>query len=662
MTTTDSEAGRAAPEERAAAKASEGQSRLDAVIADAMAAFKVQQRADGHWLYELEADVTIPAEYIMLLHFLDERNPQLEEKIARYIRTIQQPGGGWPLFHDGAPNLSATIKGYYALKLVGDAPDSAHMIRARELILSMGGAARANVFTRIALALFAQVPWRAVPTMPVEIVLLPRWFPFHLNKVSYWSRTVITPLLIVQAYRPRARNPMNIDVRELFVTPPEKERNYYRDQTTPLAKLFLGLDKLLKWGEPMIPSAVRRKAVNWALEWFLRRLNGEDGLGAIYPAMANSLMALDVLGYPKDDPTRQIVKRSIDKLITEEVDGACYVQPCLSPVWDTCLGAHALLEAGEPGDGEPMRKALDWLVDLQILDVEGDWITRRPGLRPGGWAFQYRNDYYPDVDDTAVVGMAMHRADPERYREAISRAAEWVEGVQSRNGGFGAFDVDNTHHYLNHIPFADHGALLDPPEADVTGRCLSFLTQIGYPREHPTIQKGLRFLYREQEPDGSFYGRWGTNYIYGTWSALCAFNILGEDMSSGPMRRAVEWLKSKQREDGGWGEPGESYYRERLERAYNKVSTPSQTAWAVLALMAAGEIESSAVRRGVDYLLACPRVMGGAKWAEEEYTAVGFPRVFYLRYHGYSVYYPLWALARYRVLTEAKTERTPWGM
>ena len=662
MTITDSEAGPAAPEERTTPKSHEGLHRLDAVIGGAKEAFKAQQRADGHWLYELEADVTIPAEYIMLLHFLDERNPTLEEKIARYIRAIQQPGGGWPLFHGGEPDLSATIKGYYALKLVGDAPDSVHMTRARELILSLGGAAHANVFTRIALALFGQVPWRAVPTMPVEIVLLPRWFPFHLDKVSYWSRTVITPLLILQAYRPRARNPLGVDVRELFVTPPEAERDYYKDQKALLGKLFLAIDKLLKWGEPMIPSAVRRKAVNRALEWFLLRLNGEDGLGAIFPAMANSLMALDVLGYPKDDPTRQIVKRSIDKLITEEVDGACYVQPCLSPIWDTCLGAHALLEAGEPGQGECMRKALDWLVDLQILDVEGDWIVRRPGLRSGGWAFQYRNDYYPDVDDTAVVGMAMHRADPERYREPIARAAEWIEGIQSGNGGFGAFDVDNTHYYLNYIPFADHGALLDPPEVDVTGRCLSFLTQIGYGREHPTIQKGLRFLYREQEADGSWFGRWGTNYIYGTWSALCAFNILGEDMDSPAMRRAVDWLKSKQRDDGGWGETGDSYYKARIEHSYDKTSTPSQTAWAVLALMAAGEVNSDAVRRGIDYLLDCPRVMGGAKWAEEEYTAVGFPRVFYLRYHGYSVYYPLWALARYRVLTGANAERTPWGM
>ena len=636
---------------------------LHSVIADAKGAFKSHQKEDGHWLYELEADVTIPAEYIMLLHYLDERDSPLEGKIANYIRAIQQEDGGWPLFHDGAPDLSATIKGYYALKLVGDAPELPHMTRARELILSMGGAARANVFTRIALALFGQMPWRAVPTMPVEIMLLPSWFPFHLDKVSYWSRTVITPLLVLQAYRPCARNPGNVDVRELFITPPEEERHHFKDQKAPLGRLFLGLDGLLKLCEPMIPGAVRRKAVNRALEWIQLRLNGEDGLGAIYPAMANALMALDVLGYPKDDPTRQIAKRSVEKLVSQETDdGTRYVQPCLSPIWDTCLGALALIETGEPGDSDCMHKALDWLRDRQILDVDGDWIKRRPGLRPGGWAFQYRNDYYPDVDDTAVVAMAMHRADAERYKEAIGRAAEWIEGIQSNNGGFGAFDVDNTHTYLNYIPFADHGALLDPPEIDVTARCLSFLTQIGYPRDHATIKRGVRFLYREQEKDGSWYGRWGTNYIYGTWSALCALNALGEDPNGPCVRHAVDWLKSKQREDGGWGETGESYYKEQLSRSQQKTSTPSQTAWALLGLMAAGEVESDAVERGIDYLVRCPRVMGGAKWAEQEYTAVGFPRIFYLRYHGYSVYYPLWALARYRLLRDGNTKRTPWGM
>lgn len=622
--------------------------------------FLARQREGGYWLYELEADVTIPAEYIMLLHYLDERNPELEGKIANYIRAIQQQGGGWPLFWDGQPDLSATVKGYFALKLAGDDPDAPHMKKARELIRSMGGAAATNVFTRTTLALFGELPWRAVPTMPVEIMLLPKWFPFHLDKVSYWSRTVIVPLLVLMAKRPRAKNPAGATIQELFVTPPDEERNYFRETKGVLGALFLGVDKLLKLTEPHFPQGVREKAIQRALDWFIPRLNGEGGLGAIFPAMANSLMALDCLGYPRDDPMRKIVKRSIDLLLTEERDGMVYCQPCVSPIWDTCLGGHALLEAGEPGDSPAMDRAFAWLLEREVVELKGDWAARRPGLAPGGWAFQFRNDYYPDVDDTAVIGLLLHRADPVRFAESIKRAADWIAGMQSTNGGWGAFDADNEYYYLNYIPFADHGALLDPPEVDVTGRCVSFLAQVGDKRYEPAIRKGVQFILREQEPDGSWYGRWGTNYIYGTFAALAALNAVGEDPNGRPIRRAVDWLKSKQLPDSGWGETGDSYYfGERRAKSYFR-STPSQTAWALLALMAAGEVESEAVRRGVAYLLEAPRE--GSKWREDEYTAVGFPRVFYLRYHGYSAYFPLWALARYRNLVAGNTQRPTWGM
>lgn len=654
-------------EARAQARAPAGRDRaadlgaVERLIGEVRRDFVARQRAGGYWLYELEADVTIPAEYIMLLHYLDEQNPELEEKIAKYIRAVQQPGGGWPLFWDGEPDLSATVKGYFALKLAGDDPDAPHMRKARELVLSMGGAAAANVFTRTTLALFGELPWRGVPTMPVEIMLLPKWFPFHLDKVSYWSRTVIVPLLVLMAKRPRAKNPTGTTIRELFVVPPEKERNYFRDVRGALGALFLGVDKLLKLAEPFFPQGVRDKAIQRALDWFILRLNGEGGLGAIFPAMANSLMALDCLGYPKDDPMRKVIKRSIDLLLTEERDGMLYCQPCVSPIWDTCLGGHALLEAGEAGGSPAMVRAFDWLLERQILDLKGDWAVRRPGLAPGGWAFQFRNDYYPDVDDTAVIGMLLHRADPVRYGESIKRAADWIAGMQSTNGGWGAFDADNEYYYLNYIPFADHGALLDPPEVDVTGRCVSFLAQIGYKRSHPAIRKGVQFILREQEPGGFWYGRWGTNYIYGTYAALAALNAVGEDAGSKPFRRAVEWLKAKQRADGGWGETGDSYYfGERRAESYRKRSTPSQTAWALLALMAAGEVKSDAVRRGIDYLVSAPR--DGSKWREDEYTAVGFPRVFYLRYHGYSAYFPLWALARYRNLVAGNDNRPAWGM
>ncbi len=630
--------------------------RLDRVIADAREALKAFQSAEGYWRFDLEADATIPAEYILLNHFLDEINPEIEEKLAAYLRALQADHGGWPLFYDGDFNISCSVKAYFALKLVGDSPDAPHMVRAREAILAHGGAARSNVFTRIALALFGQVPWRAVPVMPVEIMLLPRWFPFHLNKVSYWSRTVIVPLLILMAYRPRARNPRGVDIRELFTTPPEEERRYFADRG-PVAAAFLAIDRVLRLIEPMFPKGHRRRAIAEAERFVIERLNGEDGLGGIFPAMANALMAFDCLGYDRDDPRRKITRKAIDKLLSIQ-NGQGFCQPCLSPIWDTCLSAHALFEAGEPADSPVMKPALDWLKSKQVLDFRGDWARDRPNLRPGGWPFEFADPHYPDIDDSAVVVMALDRAAMPEYSEAIERGIEWVVGMQSSNGGWGAFDVDNTYEYLNNIPFADHGALLDPPTVDVSARVISMLCQRGYDRTHPVVARGLEFLRREQEADGSWFGRWGTNYIYGTWSALAAFNAAGEDPQAPHIRRGVAWLLAHQRDDGGWGEDGSSY--EPGKAGFAKVSTPSQTAWALLGLMAAGEVESDAVRRGIEYLLRAPRE--GVRWVEDHYTAVGFPRVFYLRYHGYSAYFPLWALARYRNLRHANRLTTPYGM
>jgi squalene-hopene/tetraprenyl-beta-curcumene cyclase len=636
--------------------------RVDRVVESATAALFGLQKKDGEWWFELEADATIPSEYILLEHYLDEIDEELEKDMARYLRRIQGSHGGWPLFHEGDFNISASVKAYYALKLAGDDVDAPHMRRAREAILAHGGAARANVFTRITLALFGQVPWRAVPVMPVEIMLLPKWFPFHLDKVSYWSRVCIAPILVLMAKRPRARNPKQIDIRELFVTPPERERHYLVNPTGKwIGEAFLGLDRILRPMERFIPKSMRNRAIQRAIDFILPRLNGEDGLGAIYPAMANTVMAFDVLGYSKDHPHRAIAMASVKKLVVRN-PAESYCQPCLSPIWDTGLAWHALMEAGAEGKDSKFDRTVEWLLERQILDVKGDWASRRPDLRPGGWAFQYRNDFYPDVDDTAVVGMALARSgraatDP-RVQTALDRATEWLIGMQSKNGGWGAFDADNTHHYLNHIPFADHGALLDPPTEDVTARVVSYLAQIGHRRDHPCVARAIDYLMREQQPDGSWFGRWGTNYIYGTWSVLCALNVVGEDMQAPYIRRAVAWLKSRQREDGGWGEDGATYWQER--RAEAKESTPSQTAWATLGLMAAGEVEDETVRRGVDYLLTSPRE--GARWTEPWYTAVGFPRVFYLRYHGYAAYFPLWALTRYGNLMRANERRVKWGM
>jgi squalene-hopene/tetraprenyl-beta-curcumene cyclase len=664
--------GAAAPQVDAAKRMAASNSRVsdpdlaavEAVIASASHNLKQLQNTDGEWSFELEADATIPSEFILLEHFLGRWDAEEHALIANYLRAIQAEHGGWPLFYQGDFDMSASVKAYYALKLCGDDPNAPHMARARAAILARGGAARTNVFTRFTLALFGQVPWRAVPVMPVEIMLLPKWAPFHLDKVSYWSRTVIVPLLVLAALKPQARNPGGVGIAELFVVPPEREQDYLVNPTGSVwAKALLALDKALKVCEPHFPNDSRKRAIEKALEFILPRLNGEDGLGSIYPAMANAVMVFETLGYPEDDPHRAIAMRAIRKhLVFDKAKGMGYCQPCLSPVWDTSLAMHALLEAGEAPGSKSMDGAVDWLLERQILDVVGDWAQKRPGLRPGGWAFQYRNDYYPDLDDTSVVGLALHRlrqvtGDP-RLDPAIARAAEWVIGMQSKNGGWGSFDADNTHAYLNHIPFADHGALLDPPTADLTARCLSFLGQIGYDRNHPAVAAGIEFLLRDQEPDGSWFGRWGTNYVYGTWSVLCAFNALGESPAAPHIRRAVAWLKAFQQPDGGWGEDGRTYWTDRKGLA--KESTASQTAWAVLALMAAGEVDSDAVKRGIAFLLNAPR--DGANWQEPWFTAVGFPRVFYLRYHGYSAYFPLWALARYRNLVRSNARTTPYGM
>ena len=639
------------------AETSEIEFGVEGHVADAAEALLALQKADGHWIFELEADSTIPSEYIFLEHYLDEVDQELEEKIANYLRAAQADHGGWPLFEDGAFDLSATVKAYFALKLVGDSPDAPHMRRAREAVLAHGGAEASNVFTRFSLALFGQVPWRAVPFMPIEIMLLPRWFPFHLSKVSYWSRTVIVPLLIIMACKPRARNPKGVHVRELFRTPPEEVGRYNSNPTGDIVgDLFLAADAAIRKFEPFFPKGSRQKAIKRAVEFITPRLNGEDGLGGIFPAMANAVMAMDALGYAKDHPDLVVAKRSVDKLLTVQGDKG-YCQPCLSPIWDTTLALHALLEAGVPADDERVMRAFDWMLERQILDVEGDWAMKRAGVRPGGWAFEYWNDYYPDVDDTAVIVMAMDRTGDPRYADAIARATEWIIGMQSRNGGWGAFDVDNTYRYLEHIPFADHGALLDPPTSDVTARCVQMMGQLGYDRHHPTVRRGLDYLMREQERDGSWFGRWGVNHVYGTWSVLCAFEALGEDTRASHIRRAVRFLLQRQKEDGGWGEDCATYApgQRRLMRS----STPSQTAWALLGLMAAGEAGHEGVRRGVDFLLRSERDDG--KWVESLYTGTGFPRIFYLRYHGYSAYFPLWALARYRTLMRARDATRQFG-
>lgn len=623
---------------------------LDDAIELAKAELLSLQNQQGYWVFELEADCTIPAEYILMMHYLDEIDPLLQSKIAHFLRGQQNPDGSYPLYKGGAGDISCTIKVYYALKLAGDAIQSPTLQSAGDWIRHQGGAAKANVFTRIMLAMFEQVPWRATPFIPVEIMLLPKWFPFHIDKVSYWSRAVMVPLSILCSYKVKARNPRKIGIAELFLIPPNQEKRYFSHVKTPLGKAVLLLDRLGQRWESLIPNAIRRKATAKACDWFMARLNGIDGLGAIFTAMVNAYEVMDYLGVPVDDPQRRTARAAIDKLLVVK-DELAYCQPCVSPIWDTGLAALTLQEvdrhAGDPQTQLALTAALQWLAGKQLRDEPGDWQIQRPGLAGGGWAFQFGNSYYPDVDDTAVVAYAMLQADSVKYAGNIQRAAGWIAGMQSRNGGYGAFDADNTHYYLNQIPFADHGALLDPPTADVSGRCIMLLGTLAvrHLEYSNVVEECIAYLRTQQESDGAWFGRWGTNYIYGTWSVLYGYEAAGIPRNDPSIQKAVLWLKAKQRADGGWGEDNLSYHDASV-RGESTTSTAFHTALAILALLSAGESDSPAVEAGVHHLLKTQLANGF--WHDDGFNAPGFPKFFYLKYHGYDKFFPLWALARYR--------------
>ncbi|MCF6249641.1 MAG: squalene--hopene cyclase [Methylococcaceae bacterium] len=619
---------------------------LDSAINKAQEQLLNLQDEEGFWVFELEADCSIPAEYIMMMHYLDDINEELQAKIANYLRSRQSEEGYYPLFTGGEGDISASIKTYYALKMAGDSIDAPHMKKNRAYILSQGGAAKANVFTRIALAIFEQLPWRGVPYIPVEIMLLPKWFPFHLDKVSYWSRTVMVPLFILCTFKATAKNPNKVGVRELFLIDPDKEKHYFPERTR-LNKFFLALDRLGRVTRRFYPKKLTDLAVEKAVAWFTERLNGEDGLGGIFPAMVNAYETLLLLGYPEDHEHVITARKAIDKLLVINENDA-YCQPCLSPVWDTGLAALALQEADKQGNSESLTRAYDWLKSKQLSDQPGDWRVTRPDVEGGGWAFQFENPHYPDVDDTAVVAFAMADSTIPDLDESIHRATRWIVGMQSLNGGYGAFDVDNTYYYLDEIPFADHGALLDPPTADVSARCAMLMAKVAQNHDEyiPALERTIEYIRSEQEHDGSWFGRWGTNYIYGTWSVLLGLEQTNIPKTDPMFTKAVSYLKSVQRHDGGWGEDNKSYYEiEKYSGKYH-FSTSFQTAWAVLGLMAAGEVNSPEVKSGIEFILSKQQTDG--VWDDKCFTAPGFPKVFFLKYHGYDKFFPLWALARYR--------------
>ncbi|HSF09678.1 MAG TPA: squalene--hopene cyclase [Nitrospirales bacterium] len=618
----------------------------------------MQDPEKGFWVEELEADTTLTSDYVMLRRFLDVIDVDRERKATRYLLHTQLEDGGWPIFFGGPADISASVKAYFALKLAGVSPDEPVMQRARSLILGKGGVVQANVFTKITLALFGQYDWRGIPCMPPEIFLAPRWFYFNLYAVSYWSRAVIIPLLIIFAHRPLCTISKEQGIDELFLQP-RQEVDYahvpplHRDSTlVSWRNFFVWVDGLLRLYEAYPIKALRKKALSSVQSWMIEHMGGEGGLGAIYPAMAYSIFALRALGYSTDHPLVQKALREIEALEIYSNPGntptptMLHLQPCHSPVWDTALTINALIERGLALDHSSLQRADAWLRARQCRKV-GDWAVSAPKARSGGWAFQFENEWYPDVDDTAAVvtGLAkINSAEVLGSDEALQRGFRWALALQGSDGGWGAYDKDNNKLIFNKIPFADHQALLDPSTADLTGRCLEMLGTLGYDQSHPAVNPAIEFLRKEQEPNGSWYGRWGVNYIYGTWCVLSGLRAIGMDMTAPWIQQAVIWLESVQNSDGGWGESCTSYAE--VEKAGRGESAASQTAWALMALLQAGESDSISVVRGVNWLIRHQRENG--VWDEPFHTGTGFPRVFYLRYHGYFKYFPIWALGMYR--------------
>jgi len=626
---------------------------LDEAVARAQHHLLSRQAADGHWVGELEADRALTAEALLLHRLIDRVDGGVERRAVTFLRRRQNADGGWSLFEGGASDLSATIKIYFAMKMSGVSPDDPAMLRARARIRAMGGPAKANVFCKILLALFGEYDWNGVPTMPVEIMLLPPpFFLFNIYEVSYWSRCVIVPLLIIMDRKPVKWLPRHLTLDELW--PEGREHTSLRFPRVPepfswrglfWKSFFIAVDDGLKIWERFSPRPLRKRAVDAAREWLEERTAVPGGLGGIYPAMANSILALRLLGHPEDHPLVLGQLKEIEALAVEHGDELCY-QPCPSPVWDTSLAANALVESDLPTDHPALVKAAEWMLGKQIL-VAGDWQVKRPHVQPGGWAFQYGNDFYPDLDDAAMVLMALEKirgVDADRVRLAKERGVGWFLGMQNVDGGWASFDADNNRLYLNNIPFADHGALVDPSTEDLTGRGLELLGTLGYPRDLEAVDRAIHFIRRSQRHDGPWYGRWGVNYIYGTWSVLRGLGAIGVDPRHEYVQRAVRWLLRRQNPDGGWGETCESYAKPEL--AGIGESLPSQTAWALLGLFAAGQTTGPAVERGIGYLLATQRADGS--WDDPFWNGTGFPRVFYLKYDLYAKYFPLWALGVYR--------------
>jgi squalene-hopene/tetraprenyl-beta-curcumene cyclase len=622
-----------------------------------------RQSADGHWRAPLEGDTILESEYLLLLAWAGRLADPRVRGAADRILALQQPSGGWAIYPGGPVDVSASVKAYLALKLVGHAADELPLVRARRAIAEAGGPWAVNSFTRFYLALLGQMPYSACPAVPPEAVLLPTWFPVNLSRVSAWSRTMIVPLSLMWSFKPLRRLPSGRGIAELF-TDRDRRGPPPPSDTSAWACFFRGIDRVMKACEAVGLTPLRPRAIQACRRWMLARFDGSDGLGAIFPPMVWSIIALKSMGCRDDDPEVAEAWSRLDGLVEREPDGTTRLEPCRSPVWDTAITTIAVVEsAAGHGVGTEARaaadRAVDWLLANEIR-FAGDWADR-VAAEPAGWCFEYANQFYPDVDDTAMVVIALatwRSAEPASARRqavdaAIRRAVPWLAAMQNADGGWGAFDRDNNSEFLCKVPFADHNAMIDPSSPDLAGRVLEAFGKIGLRPGHPAVDRGLAYVRRSQEADGGWYGRWGVNYVYGTWQVLEGLRAIGIPLDDPAVLRGVAWLETYQQADGSWGETAESYADRGL--AGTGVPTPSQTAWAVAGLIAAGRGESAAVRRGVDWLVA--RQEADGSWEQREFTGTGFPKVFYLKYHWYPIYFPLIALSRaHRAVAAARRE------
>ena len=607
----------------------------------------------GYWHGELEADSTLESDYIYYLHVLGKADPKRIAKLANYVRQKQLADGGWSTYPSGPSELNATCKAYFALKLAGDAVDSPHMVQARDTVHRLGGLERSNSYVRFYLAVAGAVGWDLVPAILPEMMLLPNWFYLNIYEMSSWTRGIVIPMAILSALRPDWRLPERARVDELFSDPSRKTAAFdWSDQLLSWRNFFLALDRALKLYEKLPWKPLRQRALREAKSWLLEHIERTEGLAAIYPAMMNSIFALMALGHGPNDPLTAREIREFARFEIEEND-TIRLQPCVSPVWDTCIAMVALEEAGVAADHPALVKSAEWILSQQVLGP-GDWQVKNKDAEPGGWVFEFRNDFYPDVDDTAFVLMALQRVkypDTVRMEAAVRRGIQWLLSMQNRDGGWAAFDRDNNKGFLCNIPFADHNAMLDPSTADVTARVLECLGRFGWPAEHPAIQRALRFLLQDQCEDGSWFGRWGVNYVYGTSGVLRSLETVSLTAKE-YCQRAVSWLRAVQKADGSFGESLRSY--NEPETKGQGASTASQTAWGLIGLLAGAEADDPAIHKAVSYLVGQQNSDGS--WSESEFTGTGFPCVFYLKYHLYRNSFPLYALARFRNKTQEAPE------